>query len=106
MCLTPDGYKNLQYVAVSCHKRHAVSSGSLLVVVSLVTIAAITVDRYLAFVLHLRYATTITVSRVIKLICYFLVLSSMFVLLLVFYHRLVWKGIHLFWLRFRYFWNR
>ena len=45
----------------------------LLVVVSLVTIAAITVDRYPAFVLHLRYATTITVSRVIKLICYFLV---------------------------------
>ena len=65
-------------------------------VVSLVTIAAITVDRYLAFVLHLRYATTIMVSRVIKLICYFLVLSSMFVLLLVFYHRLVWKGIHFF----------
>lgn len=73
MCLTPDGYKNLQYVAVSRHKGHAVSSGSLLVVVSLVTIAAITVDRYLAFVLHLRFATTITVSRVIKLICYFLV---------------------------------
>ncbi|XP_022799752.1 adenosine receptor A1-like [Stylophora pistillata] len=40
--------------------------GVTLVVVSLMTITAITVDRYLALVLHLRYAAIITVSRAIK----------------------------------------
>ena len=40
--------------------------GTYLAIYSFMAIAAVTVDRYLALVLHLRYATIITISRVIK----------------------------------------
>ena len=41
-----------------------------LVFVSLSAITAISIDRYLALALHLRYAAIVTVSRVIKFVCY------------------------------------
>ena len=40
--------------------------GTYLAIYSFMAIAAVTVDRYLALVLHLRYAAIITISRVIK----------------------------------------
>ena len=41
--------------------------GSYLFLLSLFAITAVSFDRYLALVLHLRYATIVTVSRVIKI---------------------------------------
>lgn len=41
--------------------------GSFVFLLSLLAIAAVSFDRYLALVLHLRYATIVTVSRVIKI---------------------------------------
>ena len=43
-------------------------SGSILCTVSLLTMTAISVDRYLAVSLHLRYQEVVTVARVIRLV--------------------------------------
>ena len=41
--------------------------GSFVILLSLLAITAVSFDRYLALVLHLRYATKVTISRVIKI---------------------------------------